>query len=173
EISRLRLVANVVEKDLRLVTVGDPAKVQVDAYPGDEFTGRIARVAPVLDPATRTAAIEVEVPNPDTKLKPGMYARIFLTIEEHQSATLVPRNAVVDFEGSRGVWIPSGENKAEFVQVQIGLENDRQVEITKGISPGDRVITAGAASLRGGDSLGFPGGYVPTGGTAAAAGERR
>lgn len=173
EISRLRLVANVVEKDLRLVTVGDPAKVQVDAYPGDEFTGRIARVAPVLDPATRTAAIEVEVPNPDTKLKPGMYARIFLTIEEHQSATLVPRNAVVDFEGSRGVWIPSGENKAEFVQVQIGLENDRQVEITKGISPGDRVITAGAASLRGGDSLVFPGGDGPTGGTAAAAGERR
>jgi RND family efflux transporter MFP subunit len=168
EISRLRLVANVVEKDLRLVTVGDPAIVVVDAYPGDEFTGRIARVSPVLDPATRTAAIEVEVPNPDNKLKPGMYARISLTIEQRKNATLVPRNAVVDFEGSRGIWVPTGENKAEFVAVQIGLEDDKHVEITKGISVGDRVITAGAASLRGGDVLVFPGGDGPTGGTPAA-----
>lgn len=168
EISRLRLVANVVEKDLRLVTVGDPAKVEVDAYPGENFSGRIARVSPVLDPATRTATIEVEVPNPSNKLKPGMYARIFLTIEERKDATLVPRNAVVDFEGNRGIWIPTGENKAEFVPVQIGLEDAQRIEITKGISVGDRVITAGAASLRGGDVLVFPGGDGPTGGSPAA-----
>ena len=55
DISRLRLVVNVVEKDLRLVNAGDVADVEVDAYPGEKFTGKIARVAPVLDPATRTA----------------------------------------------------------------------------------------------------------------------
>src|SRR5918993_3879775 len=55
EISRLKLVVNVVEKDLRLVTAGDVADVEVDAYPGENFRGKIARVAPVLDPATRTA----------------------------------------------------------------------------------------------------------------------
>ncbi len=168
EISRLRLVANVVERDLRLVNVGDPARVQVDAYPGDEFTGRIARVSPVLDPATRTATIEVEVPNPSNKLKPGMYARIVLTIDERKDATLVPKNAVVDFEGNRGIWVPTGDNKAEFVPVEIGLEDDQRIEITKGISVGDRIITAGATSLRGGDVLVFPGGDGPTGGSAAA-----
>lgn len=168
DISRLRLVANVVEKDLRLVTVGDPALVVVDAYPGEEFRGRIARVSPVLDPATRTAVIEVEVPNPENKLKPGMYARISLTIEQRKNATLVPRNAVVDFEGTRGIWIPTGENKAEFVAIEIGLEDEKHVEIMKGLSVGDRVITAGAASLRGGDVLVFPGGDGPTGGTPAA-----
>src|SRR5688572_30237978 len=65
DISRLRLVVNVVEKDLRLVNAGDVAAVEVDAYPGDKFSGRIARVAPVLDPATRTATMEVEIPNND------------------------------------------------------------------------------------------------------------
>ena len=71
DISSVRLVANVVEKDLRLVNVGDPARVEVDAFPGETFNGRIARVAPVLDPATRTAEIEIEVPNADFRLKPG------------------------------------------------------------------------------------------------------
>jgi RND family efflux transporter MFP subunit len=168
EISSLRFVASIVEKDLRLVTVGDPARVEVDAYPGESFTGRIARVSPVLDPATRTAPVEVEVPNPSSKLKPGMYARIHLTIEERKNATLAPKNAVVDFEGNRGVWVPTGDNKAQFVPVRIGLEDPEQVEITQGVKVGDRIITAGAASLRGGDTLVFPGGDGPTGGSPAA-----
>ena len=62
DISRLRLVVNVVEKDLRMVSAGDAAEVEVDAYPGEKFHGKIARVAPVLDPATRTATMEVEIP---------------------------------------------------------------------------------------------------------------
>ena len=57
----MRLVANVVEKDLRRITPGLPADVEVDAYPGEKFIGRVAHVAPVLDPATRTAQIEVEI----------------------------------------------------------------------------------------------------------------
>ena len=61
----VRLVANVVEKDLRRVRVGSGADVEVDAFPGEVFHGRVARVAPVLDPATRTAQMEVEVPNGD------------------------------------------------------------------------------------------------------------
>src|SRR5262249_43491982 len=62
DINRVRMVANVVEKDLRRVAVGESARVEVDAFPGETFRGRIARVAPVLDPQTRTAQIEVEIP---------------------------------------------------------------------------------------------------------------
>ena len=109
DISRLRLVVNVVEKDLRMVSAGDPAVVEVDAYPGEKFNGKIARVAPVLDPATRTATMEVEIPNGDYKLKPGMYARINLTVEERKNALVVPKNAVIDFENKRGVWVPNDE----------------------------------------------------------------
>jgi RND family efflux transporter MFP subunit len=172
EISSLRLVANVVEKDLRLVNTGDSATVEVDAYPGDLFKGRIARVSPVLDPATRTATMEVEIPNRDNRLKPGMYARVLLTIEERKDTTLVPKIAVVDFEGRRGVWIPDGENKAQFVPVKLGLEDPERIEIVEGLKPGDRIITEGAGSLRAGDTVVLPGqsaggpGGAPGGGPA-------
>src|SRR5262249_3409863 len=92
-ISSLRLIANIVERDLRLVSVGDPAIVEVDAYPGERFSGRIARVAPILDPATRTAEMEVEVPNGDYRLKPGMYARINLLVEQRKASLVVPKQA--------------------------------------------------------------------------------
>ncbi|HTM32319.1 MAG TPA: efflux RND transporter periplasmic adaptor subunit [Vicinamibacterales bacterium] len=157
DISRLRLVANVVEKDLRLVNQGDPATFEVDAFPGETFKGRIARVAPVLDPATRTAPMEVEIVNTQNRLKPGMYARVLLEIEEHKDTTLVPKVAVVDFEGKRGVWIPEGENKARFVEVKLGLEDAERMEILEGVKPGDRVVTDGAASLRSGDTIVGPG----------------
>ena len=157
EISSLRLVANVVEKDLRLVNTGDPATVEVDAFPGDLFKGQIARVSPVLDPATRTASMEVEIPNRDNRLKPGMYARVLLSIEERKGTTLVPKIAVVDFEGKRGVWIPGGENKVEFREIKLGLEDAERIEILDGVKPGDRIVTEGAASLRAGDTIVLPG----------------
>ena len=157
EISSLRLVANVVEKDLRLVNTGDPATVEVDAYPGDLFKGQIARVSPVLDPATRTATMEVEIPNRDNRLKPGMYARVLLIIEERKGTTLVPKIAVVDFDGKRGVWIPGGENKVQFRETKLGIEDPERIEVLDGLKPGDRIVTEGAGSLRAGDTMVLPG----------------
>lgn len=168
EISRLKLVVNVVEKDLRMVTAGDVGVVEVDAYPGETFNGRIARVAPVLDPATRTAPIEIEIPNRDNRLKPGMYARITLTIEERKNALLAPKAAVVDFENKRGVWVPNDERRAQFVPVTLGIESEDQVEILSGLEEGDRFVVAGAGAVRNNDQLviagegGAPGG--PRGG---------
>jgi RND family efflux transporter MFP subunit len=153
DISRLRLVVNVVEKDLRMVSAGDVAEVEVDAYPGEKFTGKIARVAPVLDPATRTAQMEVEIPNGDNKLKPGMYARINLTVEERKGTLVAPKNAVIDFENRRGVWMPNEENRAKFVAVQLGIDGGDNVEITGGLKEGDKFVTTGAAAVRNNDVL--------------------
>lgn len=156
-ISNLRLVSNIVEKDLRMVNVGDSAQVEVDAYPGEKFAGRIARLAPVLDPATRTAEMEVEIPNADNRLKPGMYARVSLTVEERPNALLVPRPAVVDYEGQRGVWMATEDRKARFVPLEIGLEASDRVEVQKGLEEGDQIVVTGAASLRADDTLVLPG----------------
>jgi RND family efflux transporter MFP subunit len=153
DISRLRLVVNVVEKDLRMVSAGDDAAVEVDAYPGETFHGKIARVAPVLDPATRTAAMEVEIPNGDYRLKPGMYARINLTVEERKGTLVAPKNAVIDFESKRGVWMPNEENRARFMPVQLGIDGGDQVEILGGLKEGDRFVTTGAAAVRNNDQL--------------------
>ena len=153
DISRLKLVVNVVEKDLRMVTAGDVGIVEVDAYPGEKFNGRIARVAPVLDPATRTASIEIEVPNGDKRLKPGMYARISLTVEERKNALVAPKNAVIDFENKRGVWMPNGERRAEFVPITLGIEGPEHIEVLSGLKEGDRFVTTGAAAVRNNDQL--------------------
>jgi len=153
DISKLRLVANVVEKDLRMVSAGDFAVVEVDAYPGEKFNGKIARVSPVLDPATRTAAMEVEVPNADYKLKPGMYARINLTVEEHDKALVIPKTAVIDYQSQRGVWVPNDNDRAMFVPLKLGIENAEQIEVLAGLQEGAKFVNLGAAAVRNNDQL--------------------
>jgi RND family efflux transporter MFP subunit len=168
DISTVRLVANVVEKDLRRVEQGEPAKVEVDAFPGETFGGRVARVAPVLDPATRTAQIEVEIPNPGNRLKPGMYARVNLTIEQRARALTVPSNAIVNVDGQRGVFLAQ-KNTAAFRAVDIGIEDPARVEVLQGLNDGDRVITTGAAALQNGDRIVVvAGGQAPRGGQGGA-----
>jgi membrane fusion protein, multidrug efflux system len=175
DITIVRLVANVVEKDLKQMKAGDATKVQVDAFPGETFKGRIARVSPVLDPATRTAPIEIEIPNADYRLKPGMYARVGITTNVKKDALVVPVNAVVDLGGRRGVFQPQGDS-AIFHSVQIGTEEKDLVEIVGGINEGEYVITTGAGALRDGDRVIVPGrtgggGRGRRGGEAVSAGQ--
>jgi membrane fusion protein (multidrug efflux system) len=153
DIGVVRLVANVAEKDLQHITAGTEAHVQVDAYSGEVFPGRVARVAPVLDPATRTAQIEVEVPNRDFRLKPGMYARVEFITEQRQKALVVPTSAVVNVQGQSGVFLPGEGSIAKFQVVATGLVDGERTEIRQGLQDGDRVITTGAGALQDGDRI--------------------
>ena len=152
DISTVRMVSNLVEKDFKRITQGVQALVEVDAFPGEQFAGVVSRVAPVFDAATRTASMEIEVPNPGYRLKPGMYARVRLTAQRKADALTVPRNAVVDSEGRRGVFLPDGQT-AKFQPVQTGLQDNNNVEILEGLTEGQRVITTGALALREGDRI--------------------
>lgn len=157
DIDTVRLVANLVEKGFRKVVPGVEATVQVDTFAGEDFRGRVSRVAPVFDPATRTAQMEIEVPNPGYRLKPGMYARVRLTVERRPDALTVPRNAIVDVEGRRGVFIVKDQS-AKFVETKTGLSDGDRVEILDGITEGTQVITTGALALRDGDRVALPAG---------------
>jgi len=171
DITRVRLVANIIEKDLKQIGVGDIARVEVDAFPGEDFMGRIARVSPVLDPATRTAPLEVEISNPQYRLKPGMYARVGIITESHPNALVVPTNAVVDVNGTRGVYL-SVNNLAAFHPVKIGIEGNARTEILDGVAVGDRVVTTGAAGLRNGDPIILAGNAGGAGGGRGGRGNR-
>jgi membrane fusion protein, multidrug efflux system len=172
DITRVRLVANVVEKDLKELETGNDTRVQVDAFPGETFTGRIARVSPVLDPATRTAPIEIEIPNPSFRLKPGMYARVGITTQTKKDALVLPSSAVVDLGGRRGVFQLRNDT-AVFRTVQVGSEQGVLVEIVGGLTDGDQVISTGAGALRDGDRVVLagevPGGRGSRGGQASEA----
>ncbi len=153
DIGVVRLIANVVEKDLRRITQGMKADVSVDAFPGETFEGRIAHVAPVLDPATRTAQIEVEVQNSTFRLKPGMYAKVDFVVERKEKTLVVPANAVVDLRGQKGVFLPDEGDVARFKPVSVGMSQPEQIEILEGLTEGMRVVTTGAAALREGDRV--------------------
>ena len=156
DVSLVRLVANLVERDLRLVTEGVEARIEVDAFPDETFIGHVARIAPVLDPATRTAEIEIEVPNPDFRLKPGMYARVGLGVGARTDVVVVPREAVVMRTSARGVFrvdATSERPTAEFILLAVGLEDQTYVEVVEGVSEGDVVVTTGAAGLEHGDPV--------------------
>ncbi len=152
DIATVRMVANLVERDFKRITQGVQAEVEVDAFPGETFSGVVSRVAPIFDAATRTASMEIEVPNPGYRLKPGMYARVRLTAERKADALTVPRNAVVDVEGRRGVFLPDGAT-AKFQPVTTGLQDETRVEILEGLTEGQSVITTGALALREGDRI--------------------
>ena len=152
DIATVRLVSNLVEKDFKRVRSGVVALIEVDAFPGEQFTGSVSRVAPVFDSATRTASMEIEVPNPGYRLKPGMFARVKLTVERRPDALTVPRNAVVDSEGRRGVFLVDGQT-AKFQPVTTGLQDNERIEILDGVQEGTVVITTGALALRDGDRI--------------------
>jgi RND family efflux transporter MFP subunit len=170
DITRVRLVANIVEKDLKELETGNETRVQVDAFPGETFKGRIARVSPVLDPATRTAPIEIEIANPTYRLKPGMYARVGITTETKKQALVLPSSAVVDLGGRRGVFQLQNET-AVFKTVTVGSEQGLVVEILAGLAEGDEVISTGAGALRDGDRVALPGGRTGGNGRGRRGGE--
>src|SRR5262245_55213362 len=152
DIGVVRMVANLVEKDVKRVQPGVSALVEVDAFPGEQFTGQVSRVAPVFDPATRTAPMEIEVPNPGFRLKPGMYARVKLTVDRRPNALTVPRGAIADIEGKRGVFMLENQ-LAKFHEVKTGLQDNERVEILEGLTEGQKVVTVGTLALRDGDRI--------------------
>lgn len=175
DIGIVRLVANVVEKDLSRLGLGLQADVEVDAYPGEKFTGKIAHVAPVLDPATRTAQIEVEIENPQFRLKPGMYARVSFSVDKRENALLIPTVSLVDMSGNKGVFLPSPTEQgqvASFKKIEIGLVNQDFAEVKSGLADGDTIVTTGSAALRDGDRILLPG-EAQSGGAAGAGGNGR
>jgi len=185
DIRTVRMVVNVVEKDVKRLSNGMEAQVQVDAFPGEKFVGRVGRIAPVFDPQTRTAEMEIEVPNQGYRLKPGMYARVELTLDSRPNALTLPRAAIVELEGKSGVFVASGPAPASsatqapgtapaltarFVPVVLGIRDADVVEVTSGVTEGMRVITTGALALKDGDRIvasgsgGRRGGDAPPGG---------
>ena len=97
--------------------------------------------------------MEVEIPNPDFRLKPGMYARVDLEIDGRQNVLLVPKIALVDSEGQRGVYQPSEDNRAIFKPVKVGIEDAERAEVLDGLHEGETVISVGAGALRRNDQL--------------------
>ena len=142
DITTLRVMLDVVEKDVPLVQIGQPAELTADAYPGRIFRGKVTRVVQALDRNTRTMTVEVDIPNPDRALKGGMFARVELLVGVHANALQIPIDAVTRLESDQYVYIVE-DGKARRVPVVLGIQSNGLIEITKGLTGTEPVIVSG------------------------------
>ncbi|MFA5038829.1 MAG: efflux RND transporter periplasmic adaptor subunit [Candidatus Omnitrophota bacterium] len=128
------------------ISVGQEAKIMTDAYPGEIFSGKVSQVSPVLDKETRSAPIEILIDNPDHRLKPGMFAKAGLVMEEHIRALTVLKEAVLGSEGAFYVYVAE-DGKARKQTVKTGLRIGSSIEITEGLKANDKIVIMGQQKL--------------------------
>jgi len=134
------VMADAYEGDLARVRIGMPATLTLQAYPGRTFSGRVAFIDPILDPATRTAKVHMHFANPGAVLKPEMYGDVVLESHE-RTGLLIPADAVVSAGTRDVVFVALGGGKFTPRQVQLGLKSGNEVEVQSGLLPGEQVVT--------------------------------
>lgn len=129
------------------VQAGQSLDIRVDAFPGEQFTGKVYAVAPQVDDKGRSLRVRATVPNPEGRLRPGLFARVELILERFKDAVRVPEQAIVP-RGDQQLVYRIVDGKAEIVPVTLGIRRNAQVQVTDGLAPGDVVITAGQMKVR-------------------------
>jgi RND family efflux transporter MFP subunit len=139
DLSVLKLQAGVSELDAGRLRVGMPARVTVQARPGELFEGRVAAIAPEVDARNRHFAVEIRTANPGTTLLSGMYAVATVPLETAAATLAVPKDAVTSRDGKRVV-LRIDNNVVAEVPITEGISNGSIVQVAGGIAPGDVVI---------------------------------
>ena len=142
DLSRVWIDANVFEKDLARVRMGQEVKVNLPALPGSTYTGRVILIDSVVDPETRTIKVRTEVANPDSRLKPDMFANVEIVTDLNRSAISIPQTAVLNDGGKTVVFVAEG-NGYQKREVHTGIQNGDRLEIVEGLSPGEKVVVKG------------------------------
>ncbi len=155
-LDRVKTVVPVPERTLLSLRVGLPSSIGVDAVPGRSYRGSITRLSPFLNPQTRTADVEIEIPNPEQTLKPGMFARVHIDVNTSQESLSVPRSALLTRGDQKGVYLLTPDLRTVFQPVAAGRVQGNFVEILEGLAVGTRVVTTGAQSLNEGDTVKIP-----------------
>jgi RND family efflux transporter MFP subunit len=142
DIDTVRVLIEVVERDIPLVKVGQKAELRAEAYPDQIFEGTVTRIVQALNRATRTMTAEVDLPNRDRRLKGGMFARVEVLVGTHPQALQIPIDAVSRLEEAQYVYIVQ-EGTARRVDIEIGARHGNYIEITKGLTGSEAVIVSG------------------------------
>ena len=143
---------NLPEPDIPYMKKGLKAKVQVDAYPEDNFTGEVSKVSEVVDPQTRTLPIEITIPNQDHRLKSGMFCRIKIIASQLKDRLVILQDALVQELGANYVFVVQ-DHTAKKKKVTLGIKEDSRIEILEGLKEGEMVIVFGQQGLKDGTSV--------------------
>ncbi|MDO5610979.1 MAG: efflux RND transporter periplasmic adaptor subunit [Pseudomonadota bacterium] len=151
DIARLEATLNVPERDIDQIKPGLPVQLSVDALPGRSFTGKVDRVAPVVDAGSGTFRAICSFAG-EGSLQPGMFGRIAINYDQRADVPSIPRLALLD-DGSEPAVYVLRDGKAERVAVELGYADGEFVEVRKGLQLDDQVVTAGKNALREGSTV--------------------
>lgn len=147
DLSTLWIQANLFEKDLGKVRMGAPANVTINAYPGEIFKGRLTYISSTVDKESRAVQARVEVPNPDGRLKPEMFATASIDTAGTRQALTVPQEATLLVNGQATVFVQEAGG-FEPRPVELGDKVGGRVTIKSGLKAGERIVSAGAYALK-------------------------
>ena len=153
QIQPVKVLVNVSESDFTKVKQGMPVDVNVEVYGDEKFKGKVSLIHPTIDASTRTFVTEINIPNTDSRIRPGMFARVKIDFG-NVNRVVVPDRAVIKRSGSgdRFVYVYK-DGKVSFNQVQLGRHIDNTYELISGVESGSMVVTAGHTQLKDGAAV--------------------
>ncbi len=151
-IDTLRVFVPVNERDVERLRLGQEGRLELDAFAGRAFVGKVVRIAPAFDPVARTLDAEVQLPNAGGLLRPGMYGRAAIVTDVHRDAVVLPASAVQLSNGRAYVFVLHGD-KVSRVHVDTGVDGGDWLEVVSGVGRGDEIVTAGADVLADGATV--------------------
>jgi membrane fusion protein (multidrug efflux system) len=151
----LRAKIYVPVKDIGRIYEKQRATITIEAEPGLGFTGIVKMISPVVDPASGTSKVTIDIEDHIGKLKPGMFASVFITTETHNDALIIPKKAMILESNLDQVYIYL-EGNAHKVNLKVGFKEGEDLEVLSGLEEGDLVVTAGQDGLREGLPLRIP-----------------
>ncbi len=144
DISRIRVEVGILEKEVGYIKAGNRAKVIFSAFAKDTLYGSVTAVSPIISTETKTAKVIIELANPQFRIKPGMYATVWIEAAFFPNRLVVPKQAIVERDGRKIVFVAEkqsdGKELAKWHYVQTGEENEAEIEIVEGLEEGDEVI---------------------------------
>jgi RND family efflux transporter MFP subunit len=149
----LKIMINVLEKDLPLLDKVESVSMKTDSYPDDVFTGTIKRVAQSLDLSTRTMVVEVDIDNKNNLLKPGMFANVDFILDVHSDVLILPVQTILKDDKGTFVYVMSPDSLAQKKYVEKGYEQNNQAEVVSGIEENSSIVVSGQELLKEGMKL--------------------
>ena len=149
---QVKVVVNVIERDFSKIKLNQKALASVGAYPEETFAGKISLISPTINRMTRTASVEITIPNRNHRLKPGMFAEVDIIVREKPDAILIPTYAVLEQSDVNRVFVLAN-GKAASQEVQLGADQGELVEVLSGVDIGDSLIVAGHHRIASGEKV--------------------
>jgi len=140
---------NIPEKYLPEIILGQKAIITIDAYPDEEFIGKVTKISPILDIETRAAPIEITIDDRECHLQSGMFARVKLILKEHKSVPVILKEAIMGKEPNQYVYVIQ-DDKVAVRKIKLGIHEGPYFEAAEGLKDADLVVIMGQQKLRDG-----------------------